>query len=88
MPKNNIIVLDSYFKLTNKSHFMVNCDRPCLQYCLQWSNSLQSHSHSVTAAPLQTEPLMRHGTVTTSDTGCVEQRPTWPILQFVDDTIK
>jgi len=30
----------------------------------------------VTAAPLQTKPLMRHGTVTTSDTGVVEKQPT------------
>jgi len=28
----------------------------------------------VTAAPLQTKPLMRHGTVTTSDTGLVENQ--------------
>jgi len=30
----------------------------------------------VTAAPLQTKPRMRHGTLTTSDTGLVEQQPT------------
>jgi len=66
-------------------YFMANCDRLCLQYCLQWTNGLQSHSHSVTAAPLQTKPLMRHRTVTTSDTGLVEKQRTlhsllWSLL--------
>ena len=41
-------------------------NRICVQYYLQWINGLQSHSHSVTAAPLQTKPLMRHRTMTPS----------------------
>jgi len=36
----NMLLVNTQQGLFNRCYFMVNCDRLCLQYCLQWINGL------------------------------------------------